>query len=122
MAAITPPPMVVRIHSAPAQLRAGDQMDFTLWAGPLPVRWIAGIEDVGPNGFTDRQVQGPFGSWAHRHRFERIDDDTTDVVDCVEASHSARPFWNLVSRLMWLGMPLLFAFRARRTRQLLEAQ
>ena len=36
MAAITPPPMVVRMHRAPEHMGSGDEMDFTLWAGPLP--------------------------------------------------------------------------------------
>ncbi|MGE5603497.1 MAG: SRPBCC family protein [Nitrososphaerales archaeon] len=122
MAAITPPPMIVRVHSAPATLKSGDRMDFTLWAGPVPIHWVACIEDASANGFTDRQLSGPFGSWVHRHGFERVDDGTTEVVDRVEATYSKHPFWAIAGRLMWLGMPLLFAFRARRTRALLETQ
>jgi ligand-binding SRPBCC domain-containing protein len=121
MGAITPPPMIVRVHSAPEQLKSGDVMDFTLWAGPVPVSWVARIDDASPKGFTDRQVRGPFRSWSHRHSFRAVDPQTTEVHDVIEASHRKHPFWGLVSRLMWLGMPLLFAFRARRTRALLEA-
>lgn len=121
MADITPPPLIVRVQSAPAALKSGDQMDFTLWAGPLPIRWSACIEDASVHGFTDRQLSGPFASWAHRHTFERVDDRTTDVVDRVEATFSRQPLWAVVGRLMWLGMPLLFAFRARRTRALLQS-
>jgi ligand-binding SRPBCC domain-containing protein len=120
MAAITPPPMIVRVHSAPGTLKSGDRMDFTLWAGPVPIHWVACIEDASADGFTDRQLSGPFGSWVHRHGFEWVDDRTTDVVDRVEATYSKHPFWAVAGRLMWLGMPLLFAFRARRTRRLLE--
>jgi len=40
MPAITPPPMIVRVHAAPARLTSGDVMDFTLWAGPVPLRWV----------------------------------------------------------------------------------
>ncbi len=121
MAAITPPPMIVRMHSAPSTLKSGDRMDFTLWVGPIPVHWVACIEDASRNGFTDRQLSGPFGSWVHRHGFERVDDRTTDVVDRVEATFSKQPLWAIAGRLMWLGMPFLFAFRARRTRALLES-
>lgn len=96
-------------------------MAFTLWAGPLPIRWVACIEDASEQGFSDRQLSGPFGSWVHRHGFDRVDDHTTDVVDRIEAAYSKHPFWAVVGRLMWLGMPLLFAFRARRTRAILEA-
>lgn len=121
MPAITPPPMIVRVHAAPPRLTTGDVMDFTLWAGPIPVRWVARIEDASVEGFTDRQVRGPFAAWAHRHRFVRVDDRTTDVVDEVEAQLKRHPFWGLVGALMWAGMPVLFAFRGRRTKRLLEA-
>jgi len=60
MGAITPPPIVARIHRAPAVLGEGDEMEFTLWVGPLPVRWLAHIEQVSGEGFTDRQLRGPF--------------------------------------------------------------
>lgn len=122
MGAITPPPIIVRVHAAPPQLKSGDQMDFTLWAGPVPIRWVACIEDVSPYGFTDRQLRGPFGAWAHRHEFVRVDDATTDVVDRVEATYKNHLWWGLVGRLMWVGMPTLFAFRANKTRKLLEAR
>jgi ligand-binding SRPBCC domain-containing protein len=44
MGAITPLPIVVQVHHAPARLESGDKMDFTLWLGPLPVRWLAQVE------------------------------------------------------------------------------
>lgn len=122
MGAITPPPIIVRVHAAPEKLTSGDQMDFTLWAGPVPIRWVACIEDASPRGFTDRQLSGPFGSWIHRHEFVRVDEVTTDVVDRIEATYKKHLWWGLVGRLMWFGMPMLFAFRGKRTRALLEAR
>jgi ligand-binding SRPBCC domain-containing protein len=122
MGAITPPPIIVRVHAAPLKLTSGDRMDFTLWAGPVAIRWVACIEDASTRGFTDRQLSGPFGSWAHRHEFVRVADDTTDVVDRIEATYKKHLWWGLVGRLMWLGMPILFAYRAKRTRAILEAR
>ena len=121
MGAITPPPMIVRVHRAPERLGSGDEMDFTLWAGPLPLRWVARIENASPHGFTDRQVRGPFARWQHHHGFVRVSEDETDVVDEVEADLKRHPFWWLAGALMWAGMPLLFAYRGWRTRRLLEA-
>jgi ligand-binding SRPBCC domain-containing protein len=121
MAAITPPPVIVRVHAAPERIASGERMTFTLWAGPVPIHWTACFEDVSPAGFTDRQLNGPFGSWVHRHGFERVDDSVTDVVDRIEASFKQHLFWGIVGRLMWAGMPLLFRFRAQRTRAVLEA-
>jgi ligand-binding SRPBCC domain-containing protein len=95
-------------------------MDFTMWAGPVPVRWVARIEDVSPEGFTDRQVKGPFTRWQHRHSFVALDERTTEVVDVVEAEVKKHPWWGPIGASMWAGLPALFAYRARKTRELLE--
>jgi ligand-binding SRPBCC domain-containing protein len=62
-AAITPPPLSVRLHHAPDVLGEGDEMDFNLGVGPISIRWVARIEGVSPNGFTDRQLRGPLVEW-----------------------------------------------------------
>lgn len=120
MGAITPPPVIVSVHTAPAVLAEGDQMDFTMWLGPLPIRWLAAIEQVTPISFVDRQIQGPFEKWIHHHTFTPIDEQTTTVIDDVEAQYSRHWFWRLVGMGMWLNLPVLFAFRQWKTRQLLE--
>ena len=120
MPSITPPPIVVRVHRAPALLGEGDEMDFTMWAGPLPLRWLAHIEDVSERGFTDRLLQGPFADWRHRHSFEALANDLTEVVDRVEASSKKHVLWGPVGIAMWVGLPLLFAYRGWKTRKLLE--
>ena len=121
MAAITPPPVIARVHSAPEHLAEGDEMLFTLWFGPLPIRWRAGFESVGPNGFIDRMLDGPFDEWVHEHHFERIDHSRTIIKDIVDYSFSRHPVWSIVGRAMAAGLPTLFAYRGWRTRSLLEA-
>ena len=121
MPAITPPPMIVRVHRVAEHLGSGDEMDFTLWAGPIPLRWVARIEDASGTGFTDRQLRGPFASWRHRHNFVRVNEHETEVVDEVEAQLKRHLFWGLAGALMWAGMPVLFAYRGWKTRKLLEA-
>ena len=122
MGAITPPPIVVTVHRAPVRLADGDEMDFTLWLGPLPVHWIAQIEDAGPVGFTDRQVCGPFAKWIHCHRFVVVDESVTEVLDEIELNLRPHLVWGLVGLGMWLSLPLLFAYRGWKTRRLLEAR
>jgi ligand-binding SRPBCC domain-containing protein len=119
MGAITPPPIIARVHAAPERLGEGDEMSFTLWLGPLPLRWLARIEDVGPTGFSDVQLRGPFARWEHRHDFEPLGEGRTAVHDRIEAELLRHPIWGPVGISMWLGMPLLFAFRGWRTRRLL---
>jgi ligand-binding SRPBCC domain-containing protein len=120
MATITPPPVIVRVREAPRILGEGDEMDFTLWLLFLPVRWVARIESVTPNGFTDRQLSGPFNTWIHRHTFIERSTETVEVQDEVQASLSSNPFWWLVGAGMWLSMPILFAYRGWKTRRVLE--
>jgi ligand-binding SRPBCC domain-containing protein len=119
MGVITPPPVVVRVHSAPALLDEGDEMDFTMWLGPLALRWLARIEDVGPTGFTDRQLRGPFQEWVHRHTFVPVDEDTTAVLDQIELKLRRHLVWGSVGLGMWLSLPLLFAYRGWKTRRLI---
>jgi ligand-binding SRPBCC domain-containing protein len=120
MGAITPPPVLVRLHSAPATLGEGDLMDFTMWLGPLPINWVARIENVSRTGFVDRMIRGPFQKWVHRHEFVAINAARTRVIDHVEAELSAKWLWKTVGWLMWLNLPVLFAFRQWKTRRLLQ--
>ncbi len=120
MAAITPPPIIVRVHQAPPVLADGDEMDFTLWLGPLPLRWLARIEDVTPTGFVDRQLRGPMGHWVHRHSFVPATATTTTVVDEVDVGLRPHLIWGPVGLGMALGLPVLFAYRGWKTRWLLQ--
>jgi ligand-binding SRPBCC domain-containing protein len=118
--AITPPLIPMRLHSAPRQMEEGDEMDFTMWMGPLPVRWVARVEGVSSTGFLDRQLHGPFSTWMHRHSFAVVDKATTEIIDQVEARLKSHVVWGPVGAAMWIGLPLLFGFRAWKTRRLLE--
>ncbi len=120
MAAITPPPMIVKIHQAPVVLAEGAEMNFTIWLGPFPAHWLARIENVTPNGFTDRQMRGPFAEWVHRHTFSAVDAHTTAVTDEINLRLSSQPLWWLVGLGMRAGLPILFAYRAWKTRKILS--
>ena len=120
MAAITPPPIGVRIKAAPDHPGSGDQVAFSLMIGPIEVPWVARFEGVSPTGFTDRQVEGPFREWVHQHEFATIGDALTEVVDKVEVKLKRHWIWGPVGLLMWSGLPFLFAYRGWKTRRLLD--
>ena len=64
---LTPPVVPMTTHRMDA-LAEGSVSEFTLWFGPLPVRWTAlhlGVDRHA--GFTDIQIAGPFRSWIHHH-------------------------------------------------------
>src|SRR5512141_1391989 len=66
---LTPPPVWVQLQRVDP-LAEGSVSEFTLWFGPLPVRWQALHSNVDRlRGFTDTQARGPMRQWRHRHRF-----------------------------------------------------
>lgn len=120
MRAITPPPIIVQMHAAPPELSEGDEMEFSLWFGPLPVRWKARIEQVSPTGFVDRQIEGPFKTWEHKHRFIPRGESATEVSDEIELTIRREPIWALLGIAMRISLPFLFAYRGWKTKRLLE--
>ena len=117
---LTPPPIWVKFNEI-QPLAENSKSDFTMWVGPIPVRWVAEHSDVNwQNGFTDRQALGPFETWVHRHSFRPLEVNLTEVVDEIQAKTGRHPFWGLVSRLMWINLRLLFAYRGWITRRILE--
>lgn len=108
---LTPPPVFVQMHQV-EPLCEGSVSDFTMWMGPVPVRWTALHHNVDVhNGFTDEQVRGPFNRWVHQHRFEPLDAASTVIVDEIEAVFGSGPWEGLISRVMWWGLPVMFAYR-----------
>jgi len=117
---LSPPPVITQFHNL-EPLGENSIADFTMWLGPLPVRWIAVHTQVDVlYGFTDTQITGPFKSWVHRHSFHPIDESHTEVLDEIQAEPSSHWLWGSVSRFMWLNLPILFAHRERVTKAMLE--
>ena len=126
--AITPPMVPMRLLEIPETLAPGQEMSFKMWLGPVPVVWRAGLEALGDAesasgevaGFVDRQLQGPFESWVHTHRFVAEGPGRTRVEDRIEARVRKHLLWGPLAYKMWLGLPVLFAYRRWKTRRLLE--
>ncbi len=117
---LTPPPALVQFHMV-QPMREGSVADFTLWLGPIPVRWVAVHHDIDAQiGFTNSMMKGPFEAWVHQHRFEALDENRTRITDTIQALPGPHPFWGLISKLMWNNLPVLFAYRSWRTRRALE--
>ena len=116
---LTPFPLWVQIHEV-EPLAENSRAEFTMWAGPIPLRWEALHTHVSDQGFTDTQVNGPYRYWVHSHQFVALNAHSTEIIDEVSAIYGDGFFWGLITRLMWIGLPILFAFRARRTRAFLK--
>lgn len=115
---LTPPPVIVQIHAA-EPLAEGSRSEFTLWFGPVPVRWTAVHSKVDRAlGFTDTQIRGPMKFWQHRHEWRAEDAQTTVVTDQIEFEHHPR-LRGLATRLLFARpfLQLMFTYRKWATRK-----
>ena len=83
---ITPPEMDFAILTdLPARIYPGMMIEYRV--RPLlgiPVRWLTEITHVDPKkSFVDEQRIGPYRIWHHEHRFEKLDEERTEVIDAV---------------------------------------
>lgn len=106
--ALTPPLLWMQVHRF-EPLANGSRAEFTMWMGPVPVRWQAVHSNVGLTGFTDTQVSGPMKSWVHTHRFISISEQVSEVHEHIEFEHHSgwRGVW---SRMLFPKPALLFLF------------
>lgn len=109
---LTPPPIFAQIHTF-EPLAEGSRAEFTLWFGPLPVRWTAVHHHVSPAGFTDRQEKGPLQFWEHMHRFTAVNTHTTRIQEQIIYEYfPGRRGW--FSRLLFNKLGLFMLFTARK--------
>ncbi len=109
---LTPPPTLVQLHEI-EPLGEGSVSKFTLWVGPLPLRWTAVHRGVSSRGFTDIQANGPAARWEHTHTFTPLDAATTRIDEHIEFEHK-RGLWGLVTRLLFSRPNLLLMFTYRK--------
>jgi len=109
---LTPPPIFAQIHDY-EPLGEGSKADFTLWFGPVPIRWQAIHSDVSLNGFTDTQIRGPLKYWQHKHLFTTIEDGNTLVSEQIDYMHDTG-LRGLISRLLFSRPGLVSLFTARK--------
>ncbi|MFM7034883.1 MAG: SRPBCC family protein [Planctomycetia bacterium] len=117
---LTPPPTIVQIHSI-EPMAEGSESKFTLWVGPLPLRWTAVHRNVSDRGFTDIQAEGPARKWEHTHSFVPLSENLTEIREHIEFEHK-RGVWGLVTRLLFSRPNLLvmFGYRSWITRRSLS--
>jgi ligand-binding SRPBCC domain-containing protein len=117
---LTPPPTLMRIHRL-EPMGEGSVSDFTMWVGPIPIRWRAVHSQFDRlRGFTDTQERGPMARWVHRHSYRALAADRTEVNDQIWYRHPDG--WRgWATRLLFSKAPLrlLFAYRAWATRRAL---
>ncbi len=117
LAKLTPPPIIMRLHRDERRSISDGEIEFTLWFGLVPIRWIARHEaGPSPHSFADFQVKGPMAYWRHEHIFTEKPGGV-ELTDRIVLAHR-RGWVGLLTRLFFDGLPLrmLFDYRHRRTK------
>jgi hypothetical protein len=134
--ALTPPLILLRVHRS-GPMAEGMEAEFTMWMGPLPLKWHVIHVDVSPRGFTDKALAGPCKSWRHRHRFVPLDEGglgaaepgaaepaskKVRIEEHVELEHDSGP-WGWLTRALFArpNLWILFMYRRWQTRRLLRS-
>ncbi len=118
---LTPPPIFAQLQRDERASITEGEVEFTLWLGPLPIRWLARHEPgPTPTSFADLQIAGPMEHWRHEHIFREVAGGV-ELTDRVTLAHKSG-LRGLFTRLAFDGIPLriLFAYRHWRTRLALQ--
>lgn len=104
----------------PITLASGARIEYRLSLFGVPFSWRTRIEDVVPGEcFVDVQLDGPYRSWRHTHRFADAPGGTL-VTDRVEYALPAGPLGVLVHALFVArALARIFEFRRSRIEALL---
>ena len=114
---LAPPWQKMRVLEETGDVTAG-RVAFDVWFGPVKRHWVAEMGSAMPGRqFVDRQVDGPFASWEHVHRFVPIDDERSELLDHIEYSLPAGGLTDFVGEgPAGKTLSRLFRFRHERTR------
>jgi len=115
---LTPPWAEVRVLKREGGMEDGGHVVLGVKQGPAELKWDVKHTDFEPGRlFRDEQVEGPFESWVHTHRFIPSDDGGCFMEDEIEWS----PPFGAAGKLFAEGfidreMERLFHFRHTRLR------
>jgi ligand-binding SRPBCC domain-containing protein len=121
---LTPPPplMFMQVLRDDRTSLTNGELEFRLWFGPIPVRWLARHEPGPiPTSFVDRMIAGPMHYWEHQHIFREAAGGV-ELTDHVTLAHKPG-LYGLFTRLIFDGPPLrmLFIYRHWRTKLALRS-
>lgn len=122
---LVPPWQEVEILDRPERLEEGARLVMKMYvAGPVGVKWVAEHRDfVEGRQFVDVQVEGPFRTWRHTHRFEPLDEGRSLLRDSIEyelpMGEVGRLFGGWFARRQ---LDRMFEYRHRVTRESLVSE
>ncbi|MGP0069187.1 MAG: SRPBCC family protein [Isosphaeraceae bacterium] len=120
---LAPPWERVKVVEGGDSLKPGSRVVLSVPLGLLRLRWIAEHTEYEPGRlFADRQVEGPFASWYHRHLFLDDGQGGTLLRDEVEFEPPMGMVGRLLAgNLLESKLQRMFDYRHQITRKIVEA-
>jgi uncharacterized protein (TIGR01777 family) len=98
---MVPPWERVQVLSRVGGVDDGGRVELRVGRAPLSWRMTVRHRDAIPgHGFTDEQVEGPFGEWEHQHRMEAAGPGRTRLTDRVRYEPPLGPVGSLSDALV----------------------
>ena len=120
---LVPPWQDVEVVDRPEKLEPGARLTMQInFLGPFGVQWVAEHRDfVEGRQFVDVQIEGPFRSWRHLHRFEPIESGRSVLHDEIEYELPLGSLGNLFGgSIARRQLERMFEYRHRVTREAFE--
>lgn len=119
---ITPPELNFHIVTPqPIEMLQGALIDYRLKLRGLPVRWRTEISVWNPpHEFVDRQLNGPYAQWIHRHMFTELEPNKTLIEDEVKYRLPLEPLGDIAHFIVRRELDYIFDFRQKTVAALLQ--
>ena len=110
---ITPPELRFHIVTPrPIAMHPGALIRYRLRLIGVPFQWLTRITEWNPPcEFVDEQLQGPYKTWIHRHRFFEVAEGTR-VEDEVTYELPLYPLGEVAAPFVRLQVQRIFSYRA----------
>jgi ligand-binding SRPBCC domain-containing protein len=117
---ITPPELQFEILTpSPIEMRAGALIRYRLRLMALRFGWLTRISHWNPpHEFIDEQLNGPYRTWVHHHRFSDAPGGTL-IEDDVAYSLPFFPIGEIAAPIVALQVRRIFAYRTGAIRRAL---
>lgn len=121
---LTPPWERVKLLEGGDSIRPGTRVVLSVPVGPFRMKWIAEhTEYQAGRMFADRQVEGPFASWYHRHLCLDDGQGGTLLRDEIEYQPPLGAMGRCLGRpFIEAKLKKMFDYRHEVTRQIVESR
>lgn len=120
---LTPPWEDVQLIEGGGSIRPGSRVVLSVPVGPFRMKWVAEHTEYEPGRmFADRQVEGPFASWYHRHLCLEDGNGGTLLRDEVDYEPPLGALGRLLGRrFLEAKLRRMFEYRHEVTRRVVES-